>query len=153
MGSAKIIMTLYVRWKNLIKQLIELDPEDLQDAGDKGKPAPPVSISPQEIEKMKKSRLVVKNKLNEWHDLLPDYVPKPIKNAVGKAFLRAKNNILRPYDGVKKTLKGGVGNQKQTEDNTDLITHENEGDPDDNYRVEIPFNILMSFLRVIISMI
>ena len=71
-----------------------------------------------------------------------DYVPKPIKNAVGKAFLRAKNSILGLYDGVKKTLKGNVGNQKQTEDNTDLTMHENKGD---NYiRVEMPFNSLMT---------
>ena len=34
MGSAKIIMTLWVKWKKSIKQLIELDPEDLKDAQD-----------------------------------------------------------------------------------------------------------------------
>ena len=71
-----------------------------------------------------------------------DYVPKPIKNAVGKAFLRAKNSILGLYDGVKKTLKGDVGNQKQTKDNTDLTMHENEGDG--YIRVEMPFNSLMT---------
>ena len=45
MGSAKIIMTLWVRRKKPIKPLIELDPEDLEDAqdigsniGDKGRP-------------------------------------------------------------------------------------------------------------------
>ena len=76
--------------------------------------------------------------------MLVDYVPKPIKNAAGKAFLRAKNSILGLYDGVKKTLKR---NQKQAKDNTDLTTHENEGDPDDNYiRVEMPFNTLMTEL-------
>ena len=31
MGSAKIIMTLWVRWKKPIKQLIELDPEDAKN--------------------------------------------------------------------------------------------------------------------------
>ena len=31
MGSAKIIMTLYVRWKKPIEQLIELDPEDTKN--------------------------------------------------------------------------------------------------------------------------
>ena len=36
MGSAKIIMTLWVRWKKPIKPLIELDPEDLEDAQDIG---------------------------------------------------------------------------------------------------------------------
>ena len=90
MGSAKIIMTLWVIWKKPIKLLIHLDPEDLEDAqdigintGDKGRPAPPVDISPQEIdEEMKKSRPMVKNKLNKWYDWLVDYVPKPIKNAV-----------------------------------------------------------------------
>ena len=67
--------------------------------------------SPQEMdefekEEMKKSRPVVKRKLNEWYDwLLVDYVPKPIKNAVSKAFSRAKNSILGLYDGAKKTLK------------------------------------------------
>ena len=32
MGPAKIIMTLWVIWKKPIKPLIELDPEDLEDA-------------------------------------------------------------------------------------------------------------------------
>ena len=112
MGSAKIIMTLWVIWKKPMKLLIDLDPEDLEDAqdigvnvGDKGKPAPPVGTSPQEIdEEMKKSRPVVKNKSNEWRDWLVDYVPKPIKNAAAKAFLQAKNSILGLYEGVKKTL-------------------------------------------------
>ena len=36
MGSAKIIMTLWVIWKKPIKLLIELDPEDLEDAQDIG---------------------------------------------------------------------------------------------------------------------
>ena len=102
---------------------------------------PPVSNEFQK-EEMKKNRPVVKNKLNEWHDWLVDYVPKPIKNAAGKAFLRAKNSILGLYDGVKKTLKGDVGNQKQTKDNTNLTTHENEGDG--YIRVEMPFNSLMT---------
>ena len=90
LGSAKIIIILWVIWKKPIKPLIELDPKDLEDAqdigvnaSDKGRPAPSVSTSPQEIEEMKKSRPVVKNKLNEWHDWLVDYVPKPNKNAAG----------------------------------------------------------------------
>ena len=73
MGSAKIVMTLWVIWKKPIKLLIDLDYEDLEDAqdigrnaSDKGRPAPPVSTNPQEIdEEMKKSRPLVKNKLNE----------------------------------------------------------------------------------------
>ena len=94
---------------------------------------------------MKKSRTVVKNKLNEWHDWLVDYVPKPTKNVAGKVFLRAKNSILRLYDGAKNPLKGDVGNQKQAEDNTDLTTHENERCPGDGYtRVGLPFNSLMT---------
>ena len=97
-----------------------------------------------EKEEMKKSRSVVKNKLNNWHDWLVDYVPKPIKSAAGKAFLRAKASILGLYDGAKNALKGDVGNQKQTEDNTDLTTHENEEGPSDGYiRVDTPFNNLM----------
>ena len=72
MGSAKIIMTLWVRQKKPIKPLIELDPQDLEDAGHKETSAPlsPAhhSISPQGIEEIKESRSVVKSKLNEWHD-------------------------------------------------------------------------------------
>ena len=34
MGSAKIIMTLWVRWKKPIMPLIELDPEDAKNAQD-----------------------------------------------------------------------------------------------------------------------
>ena len=110
---------------------------------------PPVIISPRGIdefekEEIKKSMSVVKNKLNKWHDWLVDYVPKPFKNAVGKTFSRVKSSILGLYDGAKNALKGGVGNQKQAEDNTDLTTHENEGSPGDNYIwVEMPFNNLM----------
>ena len=36
MGSEKIIMTLWVRWKKPIKPIIELDLEDLEDAQDIG---------------------------------------------------------------------------------------------------------------------
>ena len=151
MGSAKIIMTLWVRWKKPIEQLIELDPEELEyvqdtesNAGDKGRPAPPLNPSPQEMDKfekeeMKKSRPVVKNKLHEQYDWLVDYVPEPIKNAASKVFLRAKNSVLGLYDGVKKTLK------RQTGENTDLTAHKNETVPNDNYtRVEISFNSLMA---------
>ena len=157
MESARITLTLRVRQKKPIKPLIELDPEDLEDAqdigsniGDKGRPTPAVTASPQGIDEfekqeMKKSRTVVKNKLNEWHDWLVDYVPKPTKNVAGKVFLRAKNSILRLYDGAKNPLKGDVGNQKQAEDNTDLTTHENERCPGDGYtRVGLPFNSLMT---------
>ena len=103
------------------------------------RPVPPINIipSPQEMdefqkEEMKKSRPVVKNKLNEWYDWLVNYVPEPIKNAVSKAFLRAKNSILRLYDGAKKTLKGDVQseaekkNQEEEKEDVDLTPHENK---------------------------
>ena len=65
-------------------------------------------------------------------------MPKPIKNAAGKAFLRTKNSILGLYS-VKITLKR---NQGQVKDNTDLTTHENE-----EYlytRIEMTFNSIMT---------
>ena len=143
MGSAKIIMTLWVRWKKPIEPLIELDPEDLEDAQDiggnagyKGRPGPSMNPSPKEVDQSEKEEM--KNKLNEWYCWLVDHVPKPIKNAAGKAILKGKNGMLGLH-GVKKASKGDVENQKQTEDNT---SHKNEGD---NYiRVEIPFNSLMT---------
>ena len=80
--------------------------------GKKRRPALPVSIipSPQEMdefekEEMKKSRPVVKIELSKWYKWLVDYVPKSIKNAVSKSFLRAKNSILGLYDGAKD-IKG-----------------------------------------------
>ena len=82
-----------------------------------------------EKEEMKKGRRVVKNRLNEWYDWLFDYVPKPIKNAVSKAFSRAKNSILGLYDGAKKTLKDIVEKeleeeQQQEEEHVDLTPQE-----------------------------
>ena len=77
MGFAKIIMTLWVRWKKPIESLIELDPEDLKDAqdtegdtDDKGRTASSVNPSPPEMDvpekqEMKKSRPAIKNKLSE----------------------------------------------------------------------------------------
>ena len=62
-----------------------------------------MSTSPQEIEEIKKSKPVVKNKLNKWHDWLVDYVPKQIENVAGKAFLRAENSILGLYDRESET--------------------------------------------------
>ena len=113
-------------------------PEIGGNTGDKGRSAPLMSAYSQEIQEMKKRRSVVKNKLNKWHDCLVDYIPKPIKNAVGKALLRAKNRILGLYDGVKKTLKGDVENQKQAKDNTNLTRDENEGDIY-YQKIELPF--------------
>ena len=83
--------------------------------GEEKRPVLPVKIisSTQEMdefekEEMKKSRPVVKNRLNEWYDWLVDYVPKPIKNALSKACSRAKNSILGLHDDAKKTLIGDV---------------------------------------------
>ena len=42
-----------------------------------------------EKDEMKKSRSLVKNKLNGWYDWLIDNIPKPIKNATSKEFLVA----------------------------------------------------------------
>ena len=99
-------------------------------------PVLPVKIisCPQEMdefeeEDMKKSRPVVKNRLNEWYDWLVAYVPKPIKNAASKAFSRAKNSILRLYDGAKKTLKGDVEDKAEKENqelDVDLTQQEHE---------------------------
>ena len=79
---------------------------------------------------MKKSRPVVNNKLNKWHDWLIDYVPKPIRNAVSKAFSRTKNNILRLYDGAKKTLigyvEGETEKENQEKEDVDLTPYEHE---------------------------
>ena len=79
---------------------------------------------------MKKSRPVVNNKLNKWHDWLIDYVPKPIRKAVSKAFSRTKNSILRLYDGAKKTLIGDVEGETEKEnqekEDVDLTPHEHE---------------------------
>ena len=71
-----------------------------------------------------------KNRLNEWYDWLVDYVPKPIKNAVSKAFSRAKNNILGLYD-AKRTLKDiaekeAEEEQRQEEEDVDLTPHDHE---------------------------
>ena len=79
---------------------------------------------------MKKSRPVVKNKLNSWYEWLVDYVPKPIKSAISKAILGTKNSILGLYEGAKKTLKGDVEGEaekeNQEEEDVDLTTHEHE---------------------------
>ena len=90
----------------------------------------PLEMDEREKEEKKKSRPVVKNKLNKWYDWLVDYVPKPIKNAARKA-LRAKNSIVVLYDGAKKTLKGdveaeGEEENQEEEEHIDLKPHEHE---------------------------
>ena len=85
-----------------------------------------------EKEEMKKSGSVVKNRLKEWYDWLVEYLLKLVKNAVSKAFSRAKNGILGLHDGAKKTLNGDVEaeaeveNQEEEED-IDLTPHEHKG--------------------------
>ena len=66
-----------------------------------------------------------------------DYVPKPIKNAASKAFLRAKNSILGLYDGAKKTLKGdveGEAEKENQEDGVDLTPGKHERALNRSYR-------------------
>ena len=106
---------------------------------DKGMSAPLVSPSSQEMDgfekdEIKKSRSLVKNKLNEWYEWLIDHIPKPIKNVASKEFLELKNCILMLYDGVKKTLN------RQTED---ITAHENE-EGNGYIRIEVPFNSIMT---------
>ena len=113
----------------LLEQSAEEMPTSPQRASGKEKMrALPIKIisSPQEMdefekEEMKKSRSVVKNRLNKWYDWLVDYVPKPIKSAVSKASSRAKNSILGLYDGAKKTLKDIV--QKEAEEEQQQEEH------------------------------
>ena len=128
---------------DLVALLLEQSAEEMptpppRARGEERRPVLPAKIisSPQEMdefekEEMKKSRPVVKNRLNEWYDCLVDYVPKPIKNAVSKAFSRVKNSILGMYDGAKKTLKGDVEGEaekenQEEEENVDLTPHEHE---------------------------
>ena len=98
---------------DLVALLLEESAEEMltpspRTKGKKRRSALPVKIIPgsQEVDKLEKeeiekSRSVVKNRLNKWYEWLVDYVPKPIKNAISKAFSRAKNSILRLYDGAK----------------------------------------------------
>ena len=54
-----------------------------------------------------------------------------IKNSASKVSSPANNSILRPFEGVIKTLKGDVEdeaekeNEEETDDNIDLTPHEN----------------------------
>ena len=99
--------------------------------------------SPQEMdeferEEMKKGRPVVIYRLNKWYDWLVDYVQKSIKNSISKTFTKAKNSILRLYDGAKKTLKDIVEKEaeeeQQQEEDVDLTPHEHERALKEAYR-------------------
>ena len=90
--------------------------------GKKRRPVLPVKIipSPQEMdefekEEMKKSSTVVESRLSKLHKWLDDYVPKPIKKAVDKAFITFKNGTISLYDGAKKTLKDIVEKEAEEE--------------------------------------
>ena len=127
---------------DLVALLLEQSSEEMptsprRASGKERRRALPVKIisSPQEMDKfekeeMKKSRPMIKKRLNEWYNWLVDYVPKPIKNAVSKAFSRAKNSILGLYGGAKKTLKDIVEKEaeeeQQEEEDVDLTPHEHE---------------------------
>ena len=122
----------------LLEQSSEVMPTSPPRAsGKEGRRVLPVKVisSPQEMdefekEEMKKTRPVVKNRLNKWYELLVDYVPKPFKNAVSKAFSRVKNSILGLYDGAKNTLKDiaekEAEEEQQREEDVDLTPHEHE---------------------------
>ena len=119
----------YYRLKkdDLIALLLEESAEEIptpppRTKGRQRKPVLPVKIIPgcQEMdefekEEIEKSRPMEKNRLNEWYDWLVDYVPKPIKNAVRKAFSRAKNSMLRLYDDAKKTWRDDVEDKAEKE--------------------------------------
>ena len=80
-----------------------------------------------EREEMKRSRPVVESRLGKLHKWLDDYVPKPIKKAVDKAFKTFKNRIPGLYDGAKKTLKDIVEKKaEEEEEDVDLTPHEYE---------------------------
>ena len=100
---------------------------------------------------MKKGRPVVKSKLSKLQKWLDDHIPNRTKNAVDKAFLKLKNNILRLYDGVKKTLKDIVEKEaeevQQQEEDLDLTLHKNEKSLKGAYR---RFVILVHLKQILI---
>ena len=104
--------------------------------GKEGRHALPVKIipSPQKMDEfekveMKKSRRVVEGRVSRLYKWVDDYVPKPIKKVVLKAFITFKNGILGLYDGAKETLKGIVkkeAEEAEEEEDADLTPHEHE---------------------------
>ena len=122
---------------NLLALLLEQSSEEMptpppRGSGKERRPVLPVKAitSPQEMdefekEEMKKSRPVIKNRLSKLHDWLLGYVPKPIKKAVKKYFLKAKNSIMSLYDGAKKTLKDIVEKEAEKE-SVDVTPHKHE---------------------------
>ena len=125
----------------LLALLLEQSSEEMptpppRSKGKERRRALPVKIipSPQEMdefekEDMKKSRPVVESRLSRLHKRLDDYLPKPMKKAVGKAFITFKNGTLRLYDGAKNTLKGIVekeAEEEQQQEEDVNLTHEHE---------------------------
>ena len=94
---------------------------------------------------------MVKSKLSKLQKWLDDHIPNRTKNAVDKAFLKLKNNILRLYDGVKKTLKDIVEKEaeevQQQEEDLDLTLHKNEKSLKGAYR---RFVILVHLKQILI---
>ena len=69
MGSTKIIMTIWVRWKKSTEPLIELNPEYSEDAKDternavdKGRPGSLVNPSLQEMDQPEKEEMYIYRK-------------------------------------------------------------------------------------------
>ena len=69
MGSTKIIMTIWVRWKKSTEPLIELNPEYLEDAKDternavdKGRPGSLLNPSLQEMDQPEKEEMYIYRK-------------------------------------------------------------------------------------------
>ena len=72
----------------------------------------PRKHSPQEMDifeqqEISKSRPQVKTKLDKWYDSLINYVPKPIKYGVSKAFKTFKDKVMGLYNRVT----GSTGNE------------------------------------------
>ena len=57
-----------------------------------------------ELQEMSKSRLQVKNKLNDWYDWSINYVPKPIKDGASKVFKTFKDKIMELYNRVTGSM-------------------------------------------------
>ena len=73
MGSTKILMTLWVRWKKPRERPIELDPEDLEDAqdiggkaDDKRRPGPSIKPNPKEMDEPEKEEIKKQAKRVVW---------------------------------------------------------------------------------------
>ena len=112
---------------DLVALLLEKSSKEMpkpapRSKGKERRPVLPIKIipSPQKMDEfekaeIKKSRPVVESRLSKLHKWLDDYVPKPIKKAVDKAFITFKNGTISLYDGAKKTLKDIVEKEAEEE--------------------------------------